>query len=46
MGRGVYTLALRGLAPLIWLWMWRRARRAGGQWELFAPARFGRAGAR
>ncbi|ULY75789.1 3-deoxy-D-manno-octulosonic acid transferase [Bordetella pertussis] len=45
MGRGVYTLALRGLAPLIWLWMWRRAR-AGGQWELFAPARFGRAGAR
>lgn len=42
MNRGVYTLALRALAPLIWLWMGRRARRAGGQWEIFSPERFGR----
>ncbi|QVQ25599.1 3-deoxy-D-manno-octulosonic acid transferase [Achromobacter deleyi] len=43
MNRGVYTLALRALAPLVWLWMARRARRAGGQWEIFSPERFGRA---
>ncbi|KRC73455.1 3-deoxy-D-manno-octulosonic acid transferase [Achromobacter sp. Root83] len=43
MNRGVYTLALRALAPLVWLWMARRAKRAGGQWEIFSPERFGRA---
>lgn len=43
MNRGVYTLALRALAPLVWLWMGRRAKRAGGQWEIFSPERFGRA---
>lgn len=43
MNRGVYTLALRTLAPLIWLWMARRAKRAGGRWEIFSPERFGRA---
>lgn len=42
MNRGVYTLALRALAPLIWLWMAHRARRAGGRWEIFSPERFGR----
>lgn len=42
MNRGVYTLALRALSPLIWLWMGRRAKRAGGQWEIFSPERFGR----
>lgn len=42
MNRGVYTLALRTLAPLIWLWMARRAKRAGGRWEIFSPERFGR----
>lgn len=42
MNRGVYTLALRLAAPLIWLWMARRARRAGGQWEIFSAERFGR----
>ncbi|WP_313623717.1 3-deoxy-D-manno-octulosonic acid transferase [Achromobacter sp.] len=42
MNRGVYTLALRALAPLIWLWMGRRAKRAGGRWEIFSPERFGR----
>ncbi|WP_312997073.1 glycosyltransferase N-terminal domain-containing protein, partial [Achromobacter animicus] len=42
MNRGVYTLGLRALAPLIWLWMARRAKRAGGRWEIFSPERFGR----
>ncbi|SSW73868.1 3-deoxy-D-manno-octulosonic acid transferase [Achromobacter veterisilvae] len=42
MKRGVYTLALRALSPLVWLWMGRRARRAGSQWEIFSPERFGR----
>ncbi|EHK66849.1 3-deoxy-D-manno-octulosonic acid transferase [Achromobacter arsenitoxydans] len=42
MNRGVYTLALRALAPLVWLWMARRAKRAGGQWEIFSAERFGR----
>jgi len=43
MNRGVYTLALRALSPLVWLWMGHRARRAGGQWEIFSAERFGRA---
>ncbi|WMD19387.1 3-deoxy-D-manno-octulosonic acid transferase [Achromobacter seleniivolatilans] len=43
MNRGVYTLALRALAPLVWLWMARRAKRAGGRWEIFSPERFGHA---
>lgn len=42
MNRGVYTLALRALAPLVWLWMARRAKRAGGEWQIFSPERFGR----
>jgi len=42
MNRCVYTLGLRALAPLIWLWMARRAKRAGGRWEIFSPERFGR----
>lgn len=41
MNRGVYTLALRALSPLVWLWMGHRARRAGGQWEIFSAERFG-----
>lgn len=43
MRRGTYTLALYVLAPLVWLWMGRRARRAGGEWGIFSGARFGRA---
>src|SRR5690606_5646802 len=43
MRRGAYTLALYAAAPLAWLWMARRARRAGGEWGIFSPARFGRA---
>ncbi|WP_028354451.1 3-deoxy-D-manno-octulosonic acid transferase [Bordetella petrii] len=42
MRRGVYTLALYAAAPLAWLWMARRARRAGGEWGIFSAARFGR----
>ena len=42
MNRGVYTLALRAAAPLIWLWMARRAKRAGGRWDIFSAERFGR----
>jgi len=40
--RLLYTLALYLAAPVVWLWMARRARRAGGQWGIFAPQRFGR----
>ncbi|MBV7485446.1 3-deoxy-D-manno-octulosonic acid transferase [Bordetella sp. BOR01] len=42
MRRGAYTLALYAAAPLVWLWMARRARRAGGRWGIFSAARFGR----
>lgn len=42
MNRAVYTLGLRALAPLVWLWMARRAKRAGGEWEIFSPERFGK----
>jgi len=42
--RCFYTLCLRVCAPLIWLWMGRRARRAGGVWQIFAGERFGRYG--
>ena len=41
MRRGGYTLALRALAPLLWLFMWRRARRTPGQWDILGRARFG-----
>lgn len=41
MSRLMYTLLLRLLSPLIWLWMWRRARKAGGDWQLFSAERFG-----
>ena len=44
MNRGVYSLALRALSPLVWLWMGHRARRAGGQWEIFSSERFGHVG--
>lgn len=42
MTRGVYTLVLRLLAPLVWLWMARRARRIGGGWGILSAPRFGR----
>ena len=40
--RAVYSAVLRILAPAIWLWMWRRAKRAGGSWSILGRARFGR----
>lgn len=43
MNRAVYTWGLRALAPLVWLWMARRAKRAGGEWQIFSPQRFGHA---
>ena len=36
-----YTFLLRLLAPLIWAWMAHRARRAGGDWQIFGAERFG-----
>jgi len=40
--RLLYTLALYLAAPLAWLWMAKRARKAGGEWGILAPQRFGR----
>lgn len=44
MTRFIYTLALRLLAPVIWLWMARRARRSGPGTRVLAAERFGRYG--
>lgn len=41
MTRHAYTLLLRLVSPFVWLWMWRRARRAAGQWDIFGAERFG-----
>ena len=41
MSRILYTVTLRILSPLIWAWMLWRARRAGGQWQIFGAERFG-----
>lgn len=41
MSRALYTLILRAAAPLLWLWMLRRAWRAGGEWGIFSAPRFG-----
>lgn len=41
MNRAAYTLVLRLLAPVVWLWMARRARRAGGAWGILSRERFG-----
>jgi 3-deoxy-D-manno-octulosonic-acid transferase len=41
MSRFLYTLLLRLLSPLIWAWMAHRARRAGGDWQIFGAERFG-----
>ncbi len=37
----IYSLLLRLLSPIIWFWMWRRSRKAGGDWQLFSAERFG-----
>lgn len=41
MAQQAYTFLLRMLAPLIWGWMYWRARRAGGDWQIFSADRFG-----
>ncbi|OWT75081.1 MULTISPECIES: 3-deoxy-D-manno-octulosonic acid transferase [unclassified Achromobacter] len=41
MTRTLYTLILRLLAPLLWLWMALRARKSGGRWGIFSRPRFG-----
>jgi 3-deoxy-D-manno-octulosonic-acid transferase len=41
MAQQAYTLLLRLLSPLIWGWMYWRARRAGGVWQIFSAERFG-----
>lgn len=41
MAQQAYTLLLRLLSPLIWGWMYWRARRAGGVWQIFSADRFG-----
>lgn len=41
MNRFIYTLLLRLLSPVLLAWMALRARRAGGDWQVFSPQRFG-----
>ncbi len=41
MAQQAYTFLLRLLSPLIWGWMYWRARRAGGVWQIFSADRFG-----
>ena len=41
MARIAYSLLLRLVSPVVWLWMWHRARRAGGEWDIFGAERFG-----
>ncbi len=37
----IYTCLLRLVAPLLWAYMYLRARRAGGDWQIFSAERFG-----
>ena len=37
----IYTFLLRLVAPLLWAYMFVRARRAGGDWQIFSAERFG-----
>ncbi|CAM4199550.1 3-deoxy-D-manno-octulosonic acid transferase [Kerstersia similis] len=41
LARLAYSLLLYLLAPLVWLMLARRGRRAGGRWEVLGAARFG-----
>ena len=38
----IYSFLLRIFAPLVWVWMYLRARRAGGVWQILGAERFGR----
>lgn len=42
MTRFLYTIVLRLLAPLLWLWMYARAGKNSGTWEILGATRFGR----
>ena len=37
----IYTCLLRLVAPVLWAYMFVRARRAGGLWQIFSAERFG-----
>ena len=37
----IYTCLLRLVAPFLWAYMFVRARRAGGDWQIFSADRFG-----
>jgi len=41
MPQKIYTFLLRLCAPLLWGYMLLRARRAGGDWQIFSAERFG-----
>lgn len=41
LNRFIYTLLLYLLSPFLLGWMALRARRVGGRWQVFGPARFG-----
>ena len=41
MARIAYTLLLRLASPFVWCWIWHRARRAGGDWDILGAERFG-----
>ncbi len=41
MSRLIYTLLLRLISPVLLGWMYLRARRSGGKWQVFSPLRFG-----
>jgi 3-deoxy-D-manno-octulosonic-acid transferase len=42
LNRFFYTLLIRLLSPALLAWMAVRARRSGGDWEVFSGSRFGR----
>jgi 3-deoxy-D-manno-octulosonic-acid transferase len=42
MNRFFYTATLRMASPLLLWWLQRRARKAGGVWDIRGPERFGR----
>lgn len=42
LARFIYSLLLMVSAPLIWFWIWLRARKTQANWEIFAAERFGR----
>ncbi len=41
LARFIYSVLLIASAPLVWLWIWLRARKTNSDWEIFAAQRFG-----